>query len=314
MFKVLLIIFTTILSASPNWYLNNNSTFLIGYGQDSSLIKARDLARIDLSQIITSDVSSENKIYQSYSKYTSTSKQKITSQNRISGSEIYKEIYKNGMWYVAIKYDNRSTVNKLAEKVKLEKNIILDETQTTALSKTKFQKKLNSILKLNVSSDLYVKNNSYYFRASNSHILLSQDDLKYLFETQQNDNKLILNKTIYKDKDFVTMRVKSDYKYYTIFAVDYLGKVCVVYKNEIVNNFGIRPNKRTDSYSINVISIKNEVLIEMYVSIFSDEKIDTQEFESMDYVELDNSNLKLYELFQLMDKYTYSSFQVKIKN
>ena len=314
MFKVVLIIFATLLNASPKWYLNNTTTFLIGYGQDASLIKARDLGRVELSQVIKSDVSSENKIYQSYTKYKSTSKQKITSKNTIIGSEIYKEVYDNGMWYVAIKYDNRATIYKLAEKVKAEKINIINDRQVDTLSRTKFQKKLNSILNLNVVSDLYVKNNIYYYKASNSHIALNQNDLKYLFKTKQDNNKLILNSTIYMDKEHIRMRVKSKYKYCTIFTVDYEGKVGVLYKNEKVNYFGERPDKQRDIFSMAVVAVKNEVITEMIVSIFSDEKIDTHEFEFMDYEVLDGSNLKLYELFQLMDKYNYASVEFKIKN
>ena len=169
--KIFLLLLPLFLFAQPSWYntIATKNYELIGYGVDHDLEIARDMAKSEISKQINPTITSNININKSLKNETynkSIKKNIATSTNvTLQGLKIIKEENKDGLWYVATIYDNRTLLQKIQEK-----HPNFHEKDFTNLESIK----------------LIRKNNSWYLQIKDDNYFLNEDDFLKLFSTKKN--------------------------------------------------------------------------------------------------------------------------------
>ncbi|MEA2091919.1 MAG: LPP20 family lipoprotein, partial [Campylobacterota bacterium] len=144
MYKIFFILLVPILSfATPSWLFNieHDKNDIIGYGMDTSLLKAKQSAMADITHSISVSVESNVDISTRDSDGKVSSDSSVDSHTRsqavLSGVEFIKVEQENDLWYVAARYDNSPIEIKLS-KLLLDvlPDILLNESQNRYLKNT----------------------------------------------------------------------------------------------------------------------------------------------------------------------------------
>jgi len=305
------------LFATPVWFHNipHKNYELVAYGVDKNLQTARDIAKSELSKQIKVEISSNTNIdkYITNGAYNRSIKNSIqTSSNAtLQGIEILKESIDGSFWYVSVKYDNRTLLQKIKAQ---QKNIQASRVSNSYLNFTLLGRKIYKTLGYFPSLHLVRKNNFWYIEVDSKLFLLNQKDFVKLFSNTKSQNlKLSTNKRIYKYPEEIVFQIDTKKEgYISLLYSEQSGKVGIIAQNIKIQNRLIFPALNAEDKLIAFNPTKN-TLKELYVAIYSKEKINLRAFEQISDNLLDESNYNFDKLLDILKKTKYSSVKLKIR-
>ncbi len=288
---------------------------MVAFGVDKNLQLARDIAKSELAKQIKIDISSSTHINKSIENgnYNKSIKKNIsTSTNTtLQGIKILKESKQDNLWYVSVIYDNRTLLQKIkANKLLIRKSKI----NNNYLYSTSLVKDIFKTLGFKTKINLITKNNSWYLNISDNLFLLNKEDFKKLFKNYTNKNvNFYSNKNIYKYPDNMQFKINTKKKgYVSILYSESNGKIGVILDNIKIYKHIAYP-KDTDENKLTAYNPSKDTVTEMYIAIYSKNKIDLKEFEQVSDNILDESNYNFNKLLTLLDSNQYSLLTLKIK-
>jgi len=302
--KLLFILLITAFTifANPLWFykLEHKNYEIIGYGIDKELQVARDMAKSEVAKTIKVSITSSMNINKSSSttSYKNEISSNLTSSSNatLQGLVIVKESYHDNSWYVAVKYDNRTLLQKIKEKYPNYKSA-------------------HNFNSLNV-----IRKNSYWYLKVKQHsFLLSDDNLVSLFYYHDNNNfEFSGNKKVYSSYDEMLFSLKSNYsknKFVSILYVEQNGKVGVISANKKLDKTLRIPAKNEDK--LQAYNPTKKTITEMYVALVTKKRLDLREFETISDTVLDESNYNFHKLLAIMksseNRNNYATLKVKIR-
>jgi len=272
-------ILVTSLFGNPNWYRNikSNNT-IIGFGEGKSKKESVDSARVEIAETIEVQVQSTNDITTKDDKTSLNFKINTQSKQDLINSKIIKIEKQNGIWYSAVEYSNLPSVMILSNKLKNMRKV--KNFKKSYLNYTKFGKQLKKLTGYDFKLDLYRYNNSWYIRSDSVSVRLRDTEFFELFISKQTDNYFYVPYILHRNQTLF-FEFDSKNKYRTLLCVESDGKVGIIAKN-------LTTTVKLSATELNAFETINEKV-------------------------LDDSNYKFDELINILNKYEYSSTQVKIR-
>jgi len=293
------IILPIYLFATPTWYgnISSKSYEIIGYGIDTDLQIARNIAKSEISKQISIKISSNSNIKKILinDDYQKSFKSNISTSTdaTLQGIKILKEEYTDNKWYVGVIYDNRTLLQKI--NIKYPKYSSND---------------MKNIKKLNVIR----KSNNWYIKIKNDLYILSNDNFINIFSNKKSKNiELISDKIIYNSYDKIHFEINSKNKgYVSILYSEASGKSAVILSNKTINHKIVYP-KQNGQDELVAYNPSNNTIIEWYICIYSKKKLDLSEFENISANILDESNYNFDKLLDIIKHNEYVSTRIKIR-
>ncbi len=300
--KIILILIFICLSlfATPTWFYNvpSKSYEIVGYGIDEKLQTARDIAKAEISKTIMIKITSNSNVNKksingNYSK-THLSKIVTSTDATLQGIEILKEEYKDNKWYVSVIYDNRTLLQKI--------NIKYPSYSETNLKDIKNLKVVRN-------------NNNWYLKINEDlYFLNTQNFTKIFLNKSANNLTFKSNKTIYNSQEQMQFKITSkDKGYISILYSEANGKVGIVLLNKNINKELIYPKQNDENQLITYNPTKNTI-IELYICIYSKNKLDLRKFENISEHQLDESNYNFDKLLDTIKNKKVSTLKLKIRS
>jgi len=307
----------TAVADQPDWFLKPsiNSYELLGYGQDTRLDKAKDMAFKDIIQTIKVEVSSSTNITKTLQNESFDNKviQNLNTSSSavLLGARVKQAKQVDGVWFVSVVYDTGTIAAKFKRSFKGRK---LKDEKSNYLSITGLISNINKKVGKSLRYELIRKNDLWMLRYKDIEHVLSESDLIKLFTFHSDKSiKLNLNKKIFYPQDQMKFQIKSNNTgYISMLYVESNGKVGVLFENQKSHSKTNYPAKNSD-IELTVANPSKKVLHEMYVALWSQNKLNLTPFEDVQNDYLDSSNFKFNELIRLLDQVNYGSVVVKIK-
>jgi len=296
---LLFLILPIYLYSTPLWFHNtsSNSYEIIGYGIDTDLQIARDIAKSEISKQISIKISSNSNVKKTLinDNYQKSFKSNISTSTdaTLQGIKILKEEYIDNKWYVGVIYDNRTLLQKI--NIKHPKYSSND---------------MKNIKKLNIIR----KSNNWYIKIKNDLYILSNDNFISIFSNKKSKNiELISDKIIYNSYDKIHFEINSKNKgYVSILYSEASGKSAVILANKAINHNIVYPKQNSQDELV-AYNPSNNTVIEWYICIYSKKKIDLSEFENISANTLDESNYNFDKLLDIIKHNEYVSKRIKIR-
>ena len=323
---ILLIVTIQSVFATPLWYHNltsNESNTYIGYGSGSSENEAKQNALLDISGQISTVVKSEYKgdkklIDGIYTKDISEQTSQKTNSS-LSDYEVLK-VENSDLWYVAIKYENRASIDKFIQKIKALptlQNNTTQKKQNSFLSQTLIGKELQSALGFELDFKLFRKDTLWYIKYEDTLQVLSKKDFEKFFVTTQNPNlSLATNKknNILKDKEPYHFMIDSKQDGYVTLLDTYEdGTVGIIAKNlKILKDKKIQfPDEKSDMLFEASILEEGKDTFDLYTLIYTKKPLILDRFALSESELIKDERYKNFdELIELLDGALYSSLKV----
>jgi hypothetical protein len=291
------------------WGYTPKSYEVVGSGANSSLQVARDLARQDIANTISSNVISSTSMRKKSTQESFESEVKVDlkvqSSLILSNTKEIEKFQVDGIWYVKLVYDNRT----LLEKIKAKKSYIQSsQPQNSYLEKSPFIRKVYQSIG-RVNTKILRNNNNWYLRLDNERFVLTSNDIVNLFSNTHSKDLTLSSKRSYRSEEYMGFEVQSKLKGFISFVyIESNGKVGVIYKNLPIE----------DKLSLGVDELmaynpSKSTIIEQYIVIYSNRHIDLSEFENVSEEVLDESNYNFHKLLELLNTHPFSSIKIKIK-
>jgi hypothetical protein len=303
--------------AQPSWFHNtpHKNYEIIAYGVDKDLQIARNIAKAEVSKQISIHISSNTNIKKSidngnYNK--SISNNISTSSNAtLQGIKILKEVKEDNIWYVSVVYDNRTLLQKIKSK---QQYIKPSQIKKSYLNTTPLVKSIFKTLGFKTDINLIRKNNSWYLNISDNLFLLNRDNFIKLFMNTKNEYiSFSTNKNIYKYPDNIQFKVNTkESGYVSILYSEENGKVGVLLNNMQIDKSIIYPKDNSEDNLI-AYNPTNNTIQELYVTVYSKNKIDLDIFENVSDNLLDESNFSFDKLLDMINNNKFSTIPLKIK-
>lgn len=321
-------VFASSLFATPLWYHNlssNESNTYIGYGSGSSENEAKQNALLDISGQISTVVKSEYKgdkklIDGIYIKDISEQTSQKTNSS-LSDYEVLK-VENSDLWYVAIKYENRASIDKFIQKIKALPTLknTTPKKQNSFLSQTLIGKELQSALGFELDFKLFRKDTLWYIKYEDTLQVLSKKDFEKFFVTTQNPNLLLsTNKknNILKDKEPYHFIIDSKQDGYVTLLDTYEdGTVGIIAKNlKISKDKKIQfPDEKSDMLFEASILEEGKDTFDLYTLIYTKKPLILDRFAMSESELIKDERYKNFdELIELLDGFEYSSLKVVTK-
>lgn len=299
--KILLsiLILSTYLFASPKWIYNSShkSYEIIGYGIDKNLQVARNIAKSEIAEVLMVKISTNTSISTSdvNGVITKSSNSKLLSSTNsiLQGVIVVKEEFIDNHWYVAVKYDNRTLLQKIQIK-----------------NPTFTKSDLKDITNLN----LVRKNSNWYIKVENDlYFFSNQNFIDIFLDKNHNDLFFQANKKIYLSKDKMEFKINSkDKGFVSILYSEENGKVGIIASNVNIKNKINYPLKNSKKELI-TYNPTSRTLSELYICIYSKNRLNLNKFEKISSNTLDESNYNFNKLLEVMNKNIFSTIKIKIK-
>ena len=107
-------------------------------------------------------------------------------------------------------------------------------------------------------------------------------------------------------------KISSKHKgFMSIMYSESSGKVGIILNNHKINKTLTYPQKQ--KYDLRAYNPNNKTIIELYICVFSKQKLDLREFEDISENALDESNYKVDKLFKMIKNKDFVSIKVKIR-
>ncbi len=306
------------LLANPSWFYNLKSTDkneIIGYGIDKSLSEAKRNAMADIVKSISVSIQSSTNISKrsvngDFNSDVSTNL-KTKAQAVLTGIKFIKTEQIGELWYVSALYNNAPLELKLKEL--LPQNIIT-EIQNNYLKNTRLFKKINNEIGIKLNYQVIRKDNLWQVKYNDILLPLNQDNFYNLFSNYKDKNLFLkANKKIYKENDEMYFNIQNSQSgYISILYVEHNGKVGVLLTNKESNKSFTYPNLKSED-TFKIANPYNKPIQELYIALYSKNKIDLSEFENISNNLLDESNYNFHILLNKLNNYTFSTYTIKIK-
>ena len=300
-----LLVTASLLVAQPHWFRNTpvESFEIIGSGVDADIVRARNLAKSEISetlQVQISSQSSSNKQRDSKgasSQFRSQSTSK--SQAVLQGIRIGKEEQKKGKWFVSAIYDNRSLLQKINAS---SKRPIAREKLLARL--------LDKELVLSRNANIW----SVRVATAKANILLGENEISSFFVTGGGDDlSCQSSQDIFQSNEPMSIRIDSKQNgFISIFSVEQNGKVGTLLKNQKITKTLIYPPPQAKSTLIAYNGTKTSVQ-EMLVCVLTKQKQKWSMFESTSDILLDESNYNFHKLIEQSTKHAVATAVIKIR-
>lgn len=317
---LLLVILSGLLFATPDWYLERSlqkePNEQIGYGEDSNLQNAILNAKADVSMQLESIINStmnittrnDNTIYSRNTKSVNN----IESNLKLKDLDIKKQKLENGIWYVAVSYENIPSIEKFVKRIKIQPG-----KQNEYFKSTTLGKELNRITKLETDTRLYYMNDSFVLNLDSiyQNIDISVSDLFINYQGIKNTSNMIVKKSsgnsIINSNENVQFKWNTKKKFITIFAVSPDGQVLIlednIYSKNISNPFQFE-------------CLKDEERQTLFVMVFSDMELDNSYFRSMQgneskesYSSIESKKIKFDKLIEFINGKDFVTKKYTIK-
>jgi len=319
MFKIIFVfLLPIVLLASPSWLYkieHDKKHDIVGYGISGNLREAKKNAIADITNTLHVSVDSSldmvNKdengnLTQNTSTHLSTSSKAV-----LSGVE-YIKVEKSGeLWYVAAKYDNSSLDIKLK---KLLPDNLQNEAQNKYLENTPLIKKLNKEFNVKLNYQIIRKDNLWQLKYRDILLPINMRNFYQLFSNQYSPKLSIKpNKNIYRENDNMFFYIKQKMiGYISVLYVEHNGKVGVLLLNKKSKKSFTFPNIKTEE-TFKIVNPYGKTIKELYVVLYSKIPIDLHKFENIDDNLLDESNYTFDKLLLKLNKYNFSTYEIKIR-
>jgi hypothetical protein len=307
-----------LLLANPSWLYNIkpiDKNIIVGYGIDTKLSQAKQNAMADIVKSISVEVDSTINISKSnqngkYKKDVTTNLQ-TKAKATLTGIEIINAEELDGLWYVSSQYDNSPLELKL--KKQLPTNIS-NESQNKYLKNTELFKTLNSEVGVNLNYSIIRKNSLWQLKYKDIILPIQQDNFYKLFVNQSNENIMIkANQEVYIENDEMYFNINLSQKaYVSILYVEHNGKVGVLLSNKMSDKSFTYPNLKSED-TFKIANPYNKPIQELYVALYSKNKIDLSEFENVSENLLDTSNYNFDKLIRVFSNIQFTTYSIKIK-
>jgi hypothetical protein len=321
-------VFASSLFATPLWYHNltsNEANTYLGYGSGSSENEAKQNALLDISGQISTVVKSEYKgdkklIDGTYTKDISEQTSQKTN-SCLSDFEVLK-VENSDLWYVAIKYENRASIDKFIQKIKALPTLstTTQKKENSFLSQTLIGKELQSALGFELDFKLFRKDTLWYIKYEDTLQILSKKDFEKFFVTTQNPNlTLTTNKknNILKDKESYHFMIDSKQDGYVTLLDTYEdGTIGIIAKNlTISKDKEIQfPEVSSDVLFEASILEEGKDTFDLYTLIYSKKPLILDRFAMSESELIKDERYKNFdELIELLDGALYSSLKVVTK-
>lgn len=314
------------LFANPSWYHNinkNDPNKYIGYGQGSSLVKAKESALVSICSQMSTSVSTSfkknkknvNGDLRSYDEFTSEQ----TSAATISDYKILKSTQENGVHYIAVEFENIPSLDKFVSKVKA-RGIPIDTFQNSYLKHTMISKKLNKAFKQNINFELFRKDKEWHLKYGGTIQKLDNKDFSKFFTSVESENlaiKLDKKRKILYDGETFYFEVNSKKKgYVSILTVYENGTVSTLVRN-IPMKKGVKenvPDKDFETIPEAGLLLKGVETYDLYVAVYSEVKINFDQFAYADSSIINEEKYKNFnDLIELIEDKTYATLKVVTK-
>ena len=278
-------------ATTPEWFINrdilNSNLISIGYGEDANLQNAIAIAKADISSQIISNVKSNVSITQADHNgvitQDSLQQNSVSSESILEDSQVIKQSYQDGRWYVAVEYENIPPIKRFVKKIGLIKN---PERQNPYFAHTYLGQDINQITNNTLNIKLYHMSNSWYLNFNNLYqkIDINIPDLFITFSTNESNRLDIEKKSrferIINDGEDIHFHPISKKRYWTLFAMSPEGEVYVIEDNMPIN---MKPG------TFNFVKKTGDIdRPTMFVAVFSNSRIDSSYFRLMNgYESLD---------------------------
>jgi len=320
MVKLWIIALPMFLLSSPSWLYNINpidTNEIIGYGIDKEFSQAKKNAMSDIAESISIQVELSTSMLKSsingkIDKKISLNK-KMEVKAVLSGIKPIKAENSDGMWYIALKYDNSPLELKL--KKSLSYNMLENEKQNSYLQHTELFKQINREIGKTLNYQIIRNDNLWKIRYRDVIIPIDQNNFYKLFSNQNSlDFAIKANQSIYHEKDKMYFEINNNREgYISILYVEHNGKVGLLLSNKKTTNSFTYPDlKSKDGFQI--VNPYKKSIEELYIALFSTSYIDLSKFENVSDTLLDKSNYNFDTLLTLLNKNKYSTFRVKIRD
>ena len=317
-----LILSISTLIAQPSWFYKIDSydkNQIIGYGVANTLEQAKQNALADIANSLSVAINSDTSINKSSANGTYDknirSNLHIQSQATLSGIQVLKHEFEQGIYYVASSYDTTPLEFKL--KKQLQEHLAEkpnNQIQNKYLSQTSLIQNINKTIGLSLDYEIIRKDNLWQIKYQDILLPLSQDNFYGLFTTTTSDIlQLKLNKIIYKHSDQVSFEINSRYKgYISILYVEHNGKVGVILSNQYTDGKLNFPQNDSDD-TFRVANPYGKPIQELYVAIYSKEPLNLSSLENVSDNYLDKSNYNFHRLLDMLNQYDFLIQTIKIK-
>jgi len=319
MVKLWILTLPMILLSSPSWLYDINpidNNEIIGYGIDKEFSKAKQNAMSDIAESISAEVESSTNMLKSsingkIDKKISLNK-KVKVRAVLSGIKPIKAENIDGIWYIALKYDNAPLALKLKKSISYS---VENEKQNHYLQHTELFKEINREIGKTLNYQIIRNDNLWQIRYKEIILPIDQNNFYKLFSNQSSlDFAIKANQSVYHQNDKMYFEIKNNREgYISILYVEHNGKVGLLLSNKRTSNSFTYPNLQSKD-SFRVVNPYRKSIEELYIALFSTSYIDLSEFENVSNTLLDKSNYNFDTLLTLLDNYKYSTFRVKIRD
>ena len=316
---------TFAMASEPSWYHNlpnHTPNSYMGYGSGASESEATNNALISISSQINTKIDSQitqNKAFKdgSYQKDIQIKSNQQTKSN-LSDYDVVKMSYEDGAFYVAIAYENISSIDKFIKKIKAK--VTKDEPQNSYIAKTYLAKELKHTLSNDINFGLLRKDKKWYLKYQDMLQVIDKNDFEKFFTNVTNENITITtnkkSNILYDgDQFYFEVNSKTD-GFVTILSVYEDGTVTTLYKNIPIKKTKTAhiPNDKFESVLAAGILEKGSETFDMYVAIITKDKVQFDRFATANEDIETNERYKNFdELIGFLEDKTYTTLKVVTK-
>ena len=307
----------------PSWYnlIPTKTNFYIGYGSANSELEAKANARNDISSSISVSIDSTF-LKQSKSEKGNFSKSinQISlqkSKSIISDVKVLKIENHNGIYFVALEYENIPSLDKFIRKLP---KILRNQKQNNYIKNTILNKKIKKILNKSIDFSLLRKDYNWFIKYKNITQILDKKDFENFFKTIKNNDisiKLNQSQNTLQENDEFYFKVKSKKDgFISILSVYEDGTVSILMKNiEIKKNITQDlPDKEFEQIPTANLLQANTSTYDLHIALLSKTKLALDEFAyaNSDIIK-DEKHKNFDSLIEYLDDKTFSSIKVFTK-
>lgn len=318
--RIIIILFVGLQGAIADqfdWFLksSNNNYEILGYGQAAALDKAKEMAFKDIIQTLKVEVTASTSVRKTVHN-ESFDNHVIQNLNTSSsavliGAKVKQAKQVDGIWYVSVVYDTGSIGAKFKRSLKGYK---LKNERPNYLTTTNLISSINNEVGTQLKYEVLRKSDLWLLRYKDIEKVLTENDFINLFRSHSGKYiKLNLNKKIFYPQDQMSFHIDSkNTGYVSMLYVEANGKVGVLYANKKSHTLMRYPEKNSNE-ELTIANPYKKILHEMYIALWSPNKVNLSSFEDVQSDYLDSSNYKFHKVVELLDKNDFSSVVVKIK-
>ena len=311
---LILIIFTitSLWAISSQWYLTRNISHtqsqIIGYGHAKKLNIAKQNAKSEIAEMLQININSTLTIdkYSSHKDYTKDVNRQIktTSSVKLSGLRVIKQERVDGMWFVAIVYDNLPLTQKIIHSINPKR----ENFNHPYLTHITLFKALKEHFGFYPKAKIYAQNGQYYIAIDNQQFLISQQEFIELFTNNYHPNIDINLKDRLKHNEsyFITTKF-NEFGFASLFLVSHTGTVVSMFRNiELIDATFTYPDKNKYSGLRAEIEDESKQQKEMFVALLCKQKEDIGLFNQVS-TRLEKDSFRFGGLVDLMGRCAFSS-------